>query len=77
MGIGTVCGFPRFCLTQELYIQTNSPHEQVDIAQPLAGHIGRQGLAVAHGLHDTVPESKLVSKMAIYLIDSRGSKKLT
>jgi hypothetical protein len=40
--------------TQELDIQTDGPHEQVDIAQALPAHILRQGLADGNSLHNAL-----------------------
>lgn len=42
-------------LTEELNVQPDSPHEEIDIAQSLTRHIGRKSLAVGNGLHHTVP----------------------
>lgn len=56
--------YPRFIIlvindiqsfsTEKLDIQTNSPHEQVDIAEALPAHILRQGLADGNSLHHTL-----------------------
>jgi hypothetical protein len=44
-------------LAQQFHVQTNGPHEQVHVSEPLACHFGRQGPAAAHRFHDTVPVS--------------------
>lgn len=52
---------PLFVLTEQLHVQTNGPHEEVDIVQALAGHVGRERLAVANGFHHAIPREKIVS----------------
>ena len=42
--------------TEQLDIQPNGTHEQVDITQPLGGHVCREGLALGNGLHHSIPE---------------------
>lgn len=43
------------CLTKKLHVQSDSTHEQIDVAQALASHISRESLAVTNGLHNAIP----------------------
>jgi hypothetical protein len=56
--------------TKELDIQTDGPHEQVDVAQALPAHIFRQRLADGDGLHhallDADDESLLLVRAGTY-----------
>ena len=45
-------------LTEQLHVQSDGPHEQVDVAQSLAGHVCREALAIADGFHHAVPKEK-------------------
>lgn len=46
-------------LAEELDVQSNGPHEEVDIAQSLTGHVSRQCLTLGYCLHDSVPACRL------------------
>ena len=41
--------------SEELHVEANSPHEQVNIAEPLACHVRRQSLTLHNGFHNAIP----------------------
>ena len=72
---------PRKCLgsesLQELHIQSNSTHEQVDTAQAIASHRRRQALRNLHSIENTVLDGENEARLLVVVrIDAHGCQEL-
>jgi hypothetical protein len=59
-------------LTKKFHVQADSPHEQVDIAQALARHVGGERLAIPNSFHHTIPATIVSIQKAYHLNIYKG-----
>lgn len=64
-------------LLQELNVQTDRPHKQVDVLQTLGCHVLRKRLGQSDGIHDTILDGKDQTRLLVRACpDANGGKQL-